>query len=260
MKIIDCFTFYNELKMLEFRLAELNDVVDYFVLVESAFTHTGNKKDLFFEKNKNLYSKYLHKIIHIIVDDMPNTENAWDNETHQRKCIDRGIEQLTLNDDDIIFISDVDEVPDTETIQKIKNKRIIIDDLYNLEQFMYYYNITIRNKSFWYHAKVVNFKDYYGKYESSCDKIRLAHQKYKLEKISNGGWHLSYFMNEVEIANKIKNFGHQEFNKDEFTDVEYIKHKIESGADLFGRRQRYKKIKIEENDYLPKKYKMLLNW
>ena len=55
MKIIDCFTFYNELKMLEFRLAELNDDVDYFVLVESTFTHTGNKKDLFFEKNKNLY-------------------------------------------------------------------------------------------------------------------------------------------------------------------------------------------------------------
>jgi len=101
MKIIDCFTFYNELKMLEFRLAELNDDVDYFVLVESTFTHTGNKKDLFFEKNKNLYSKYLHKIIHIIVDDMPNTENAWDNEKYQRKCINRGIQQLTLNEDDV---------------------------------------------------------------------------------------------------------------------------------------------------------------
>ena len=61
MKIIDCFTFYNELKMLEFRLAELNDDVDYFVLVESTFTHTGNKKDLFLKKIKtyiqSIYTK-----------------------------------------------------------------------------------------------------------------------------------------------------------------------------------------------------------
>lgn len=260
MKIIDCFTFYNELKMLEFRLAELNDDVDYFVLVESTFTFTGNKKDLFFDKNKNLYSKYLHKIIHIIVDDVPNTENAWDNETHQRNCIDRGIEQLTLNDDDIIFISDVDEVQDTETIQKIKNKRIIVDGLYNLEQFMYYYNITIRNKEFWYYAKVVNYHQYCKKYNHECGEMRFAKLR-RRKYIPNGGWHLSYFMNEEEIANKIKNFSHQEFNKDEFTDVEYIKHKIESGTDLFGRGiEHWKKIKIEENDYLPKKYKMLLNW
>ena len=260
MKIIDCFTFYNELKMLEFRLAELNDDVDYFVLVESTFTFAGNKKDLFFDKNKNLYSKYLHKIIHIIVDDVPNTENAWDNETHQRNCIDRGIEQLTLNDDDVIIISDVDEVPDTETIQKIKNKIIIVDGLYNLKQVMYYYNITNRNKKFWYHAKVVNYHQYCKKYNHECDRMRLTKLR-RRKNISNGGWHFSYFMNEEEIANKIKNFGHQEFNKDEFTDVESIKQKIESGTDLFGRGiEHWKKIKIEENDYLPKKYKMLLNW
>ena len=260
MKIIDCFTFYNELKMLEFRLAELNDDVDYFVLVESTFTHTGNKKDLYFEKNKNLYSKYLHKIIHIIVDDMPNTENAWDNEKYQRKCINRGIQQLTLNDDDVIIISDVDEVPDTETLQKIKNKRIIIDDLYNLEQVMYYYNITNRNKKFWYHAKVVNYHQYCKKYNHECDRMRLT-KLGRRKNISNGGWHFSYFMSEEKIANKIKNFGHQEFNNDEFTDVESIKQKIKSGEDLFSRgKVGWENIKIEENAYLPKNYQMLLNW
>ena len=45
MKIIDCFTFYNELDMLELRLNELNEVVDYFVLVECVKTHANNDKD-----------------------------------------------------------------------------------------------------------------------------------------------------------------------------------------------------------------------
>ena len=79
MKIIDCFTFYNELDMLEFRLTELNDVVDYFVLVECIKTHVNNDKELFFENNKKRYSKFLHKIIHIIVkDNIPQTSNSWD--------------------------------------------------------------------------------------------------------------------------------------------------------------------------------------
>ena len=57
-KIIDCFIFYNEMKMLEFRLKELNDVVDFFVLVESTKTFTGNDKELFFEQNKENFKEY----------------------------------------------------------------------------------------------------------------------------------------------------------------------------------------------------------
>ena len=72
MKIIDCFIFYNELKMLLFRLSELNEYVDYFIIVESTFTFTGNKKDLFFKNNASMFESFKEKIIHIIVDDMPN--------------------------------------------------------------------------------------------------------------------------------------------------------------------------------------------
>ena len=69
MKIYDCFTFFNELEILDLRLKELNNHVDYFVLVEATLTHTGKSKDLIFEKNKNKFSEYLDKIIHIKVDD-----------------------------------------------------------------------------------------------------------------------------------------------------------------------------------------------
>lgn len=70
-KIIDGFIFYNELDMLEFRLKEHWDVVDYFILVESTKTFAYNDKILYFDQNKSRYSNYLEKIIHIIVDDMP---------------------------------------------------------------------------------------------------------------------------------------------------------------------------------------------
>ena len=103
MKLIDGFVFYNELGLLKYRLDTLYEIVDNFILVESTKTFSGNSKELFYEKNKHLYEKYQDKIIHIIVDDMPTTNNAWDREAHQRSCISRGFQNL--QDKDLILIS-----------------------------------------------------------------------------------------------------------------------------------------------------------
>ena len=67
MKIIDSFIFYNELDMLKYRLSLLNDYVDYFVLVESNYTHSGKLKELFYEKNKELFAEFNHKIVHKMI-------------------------------------------------------------------------------------------------------------------------------------------------------------------------------------------------
>ena len=67
-RIIDCFIFYNELDMLEYRLNVLNDVVDLFILVEATHTFVGNSKQLYYQENKERYQKFHNKIIHIIVD------------------------------------------------------------------------------------------------------------------------------------------------------------------------------------------------
>ena len=141
MKVIDCFIFYNELDMLEFRLNELNDVVDYFVLVECIKTHSNKDKELYFENNKNRFSKFLDKIIHIIVkDNIPQTSRAWDREEYQRYCIHEGINKLNLNSDDIIIIADLDEIPDAKTVLNIKNNNGL-DGIYYLEMDLYYYNL-----------------------------------------------------------------------------------------------------------------------
>ena len=60
--LFDCFTFYNELELLEIRLNCLDTFVDKFVLVESTKTFTNKDKELYFDNNKAKYSKFLNKI------------------------------------------------------------------------------------------------------------------------------------------------------------------------------------------------------
>jgi beta-1,4-mannosyl-glycoprotein beta-1,4-N-acetylglucosaminyltransferase len=120
MKIYDCFTFYNELDLLEIRLNELNDVVDKFVLVEAEKTHQNKDKELYFENNKIKFAPFLHKIIHIIVPKELFVDNdAWYNEKLQRNCILEGLKET--NDDDFLIVSDLDEIPSSESIKQAIN-------------------------------------------------------------------------------------------------------------------------------------------
>jgi beta-1,4-mannosyl-glycoprotein beta-1,4-N-acetylglucosaminyltransferase len=250
MKIVDCFTFYNELDMLEFRLNELDNVVDFFVLVEC----TNKDKELYFENNKSRFSKFLHKIIHIIVkDNIPQTSNAWDIEHYQRRCIDRGIRQLELTPDDIIIISDLDEIPDSNTLQDLKFNRLI-NGIYSLRMDLYYYNLRCKYNTTWEYSKVLN----YGSYNGDPQTIRCGSNS--KGNIENGGWHFSYFGNVEFIKNKIRSFAHQDVNNSYVLNDARITKQIQNSCDLFERNE-YKPqyIDIKSNTYLPKKYKEFLH-
>lgn len=147
--VFDCFPFFNELDLLEIRLNELNDVVDYFVLVESTKTHTGKEKPLYFEENKERFRLFSDKIIHVVVDDMPTKvssawkllekiyyisiqdkgsqkiagkREAWNREAWQRNAIIRGLLKSNPSEDDIVIVSDVDEIPSKEWVRQVKNE------------------------------------------------------------------------------------------------------------------------------------------
>src|SRR5438045_984110 len=96
--IYDCFTFYNELELLEIRLNVLNDVVDKFVLIESIVTHTNKKKPLYYQKNKPRYKKFQNKIIHIVVEDAPNVSHTWIIEHFLMAATKRGLKNAKPND------------------------------------------------------------------------------------------------------------------------------------------------------------------
>jgi len=262
MKIIDCFIFYNELDLLTYRLNLLNDIVDYFIIVESTHTFVGKKKSIFFNENKHLFEIFNDKIIHIIVDDLPYkypdiniyNNDVWKNEHFQRNAISRGINCINkLLNTDVIIISDLDEIPDPYTLNKIKKNDIIVD-INILEMDLYYYNLNTRFKDKWSLCKIISYEKY-NELNINCNDIRNV----QCSKILNGGWHLSYFGDKYFIQNKIQSFSHQELNTSKYTDLENIEAKLKNSSDLYSRNCNIEKIKIEDNKYLPIDYDKYLN-
>ncbi len=263
MKIIDTFIFYNELTLLNYRLELLNDYVDYFVIVESTYSFAGKKKELIFENNKNLFSKFKDKIIHIIVDDFeyiyPNINydqrDQWKNEIYQRNCIKKGLEKINLDDTDVIIISDLDEIPNPNIINDIKKNTLKIT--YNcLIMDNYYYNLHNKLSSTLNASKIVLYnivKNF------TIEDIRRNKINIDCISIEKGGWHLSYFGDIKFIQDKINNFSHQEYNNTNHTSSNIIEERIKNNIEIFGRKKnKITFIKIKDNTFLPFNYNIYL--
>ncbi len=253
--LVDCFTFFNELDMLECRLAYLQEKVDLFVLVEADITHSGKSKPFYFEQNKDRYQKYLNKILHIKISIDPNEydwlyrkelgfKNAsWQVENRQRNAILQGLEQLP--NDAIVMISDLDEIPELSAIDRalnlLKQKNILA---FETGQFLY--NLGQRLVEPW-PATVITRKDL----AKSITPQKLRDSKNSLPRILKGGWHLTYFADIEQIQTKIANFAHQEYNNSQFTDNNYIQQQMQNGQDLYGRQFPMQQINKES---FPKRF------
>jgi beta-1,4-mannosyl-glycoprotein beta-1,4-N-acetylglucosaminyltransferase len=258
MKIIDAFIFYNELDMLFYRLSALYNHVDVFVLVEATLTHKGQPKQLYYAENKEKYKRFEDKIVHIVVEELiPNAvhisgnrldDEVWKNENYHRNCIDRGIQQLNLANEDLIMISDLDEIPNMNTIYEVITAvRDTTKIAIALEQDMYYYNLTSKQRSKWYSARVMSYMYYVSQTGSSPQMCRMTSS---VGCVPNGGWHLSYFGGAAFIRNKLLNFAHQEFNSDKYTNIQTIADKIQTKTNLFDEVE-FISMPISENTNLP---------
>ena len=146
------------------------------------------------------------------------------------------------------------QIPDSTILSTIKNNNIKID-VHALEMDMYYYNLNTILNNKWYHAKILSYETF-KKLNKSCNDIRFLN----CTLIKNGGWHLSYFGDSHIIKNKIQNFSHQEFNKEEFIDENKIKERINNSKDVFDRNIiNISRIEIKDNNYLPYKYDVYLS-
>ena len=158
--LYDCFTFYNELDVLEIRLNYLNDLVDKFVIVEMDKTFSGIEKPFVFEENKNRYKKFLNKITYIKVKcnanetNLSDYEKCWYRENYQRDCIMQGLNNA--KDDDIIIISDADEIPSKIAIQCYSSGITALGQM-----MMYYYlnNLNIIDPMWTRGSKICHFSD-----------------------------------------------------------------------------------------------------
>lgn len=224
MKIYDCFTFFNELDLLELRLNILNDYVDKFVIVEADKTYTNLAKPFNFLENKERYKKFEDKIIYITVTNFPKTADAWCNENIQRNAISQGL--VDCDDNDIILISDLDEIIAPDLIKQLpelmgKNSPIKTLCQYNLNYFV----DTIRTmQPLWFHPKACLYKDFktslddfdypYNDYTPKCinkgttaNKIRCSRP---VEILPFGGWHLSFLGRSEQVKRKLEAYSHQE--------------------------------------------------
>jgi beta-1,4-mannosyl-glycoprotein beta-1,4-N-acetylglucosaminyltransferase len=143
-RVFDCFPFFNELDILEIRLAELDPLVDYFVIVEATRTFSAKPKALHFADNRSRYGRYADKIIHVVVDDMPlDAPTHWDRETHQREAIMRGLGGA--HPDDRIVISDCDEIPKPDILRRALQLRGLSRRLVAFWCVNYFFRLNLRN-------------------------------------------------------------------------------------------------------------------
>ena len=236
MKIYDCFMYFDEEVVLDVRLNTLNEFVDYFVIVESSFTHKGEPRKLKFNHKK--FEKFKDKIIYVIDDQIySQTEeikpldnegeksrkyifNAAYRENGQRNLISKGLSGA--ENEDLILISDVDEIPKLNNINlKIINEKII---LFKQDMFYYKFNLHLPNL-IWTGTKACkkkhlvnpqwlrNIKD--RKYSFFRFDTFFSKTKYTDIKIINdGGWHFSNIKTAKEIEFKLKSYlHHREFDE-----------------------------------------------
>lgn len=255
--IYDCFTFFNELDLLELRLNILYDYIDKFVIVEANKTHTGQDKTFIFEENKERFCKFSDKIEYIKVDNFPELQlsqedsygNKWLYENYQRDAIMRGL--VNCNPDDVIIISDCDEIPNPEALKKYKSGINI------LRQYCFYYNLNTLNLYFPYSkgAKICRYKDLCNPKQELGSIEFCQYSKYGLptylrfckgKKIKNGGWHFSYLGNIENILEKRKAIVEQQFNTDLNMSIENMQIAINNGEDILNRGLKFVNIKPKE--------------
>jgi len=268
MKIYDCIIYFDENFLLDIRFNILDKFVDYFVVVESNRTWQNNSKKFNFDLKK--FEKFSHKIIYIKVEDMPGGNNPWIRENFQRNCIERGL--LSASNDDLIIISDADEIPNPLKIYEFNPKRKYCV----LEQKFFYYKLNLLNRTHpnWYGSKICVKK--YLKSPQWLRNLKIKKRPlWRIDKVKlnyvivDGGWHFSNLKSPQELLYKYKNLceykdDHVFFNSidEKFLDQRVIQYNIDNKLDIIGRNFEYKKVNIDNSfpDYIYKNKKKFQNW
>lgn len=204
-KVYDCFMFFNELEILKIRLAELDPVVDYFVIVEAEESHQGRSKPLYFQENAHLFAPYLHKIITYTYPKHPRGTFSWNRERWQRDAIVSAL--ASAAPDDLILISDCDEIPRKEAV--LEMEQILKENsvaTISCHQNYYSYFLNSVHEYFWIGTVATA--------RLTLDQITpsvlrdLRFQPTVL--LSQSGWHFSSMGGDEAVRNKLANFAHFE--------------------------------------------------
>jgi hypothetical protein len=255
MKIYDCFTFYNEFDLLEIRLRELYDHVDHFVLVEADRTFQNRPKSLLYQENKERYATWADKIIYVSVTDMPQGDNAWTREEHQRNAIMRGCSDAAP--EDIIIIADCDEIPRAAAVNQLRaSKQTVFGLRMPLFNFKFNYMRTTPGEyDLWAMAARRAVFDQYSPEQLRNARFQFNHYGYAavqddFEVIEHAGWHFGYLGNKEYLIDKVQSFSHTEVNRPDFIEQIDIDASIRERKEWNRQQSNQYKI-VELDDYFP---------
>lgn len=215
----DCFTFFNELDVLDIRLHELDPVVDRFVIVESQKTFTNIDKPLYFQENRHRFSPFLGKIIHVVADPFEGDNKHWEREAHQRNEIMKGLRDA--QPDDTILIGDVDEIPKADTVRANRaDKNPVVFELFHTYGFLDLFFGMWRNGTRM--ARLGSMQ--------SPQQTRLGSGRI----LNKSGWHFAYLGDPEHIARKLRSFSHVEWDRPPYNDPEHIAREMAQGRTMVG--------------------------
>ena len=261
--------YFDEDLVLDIRLNTLNKEVDKFVIAEATRNHAGQPKKLNF-KIEN-FKKFKDKIQYVVIEDLPvnvkSHKKGWhDNHVRdqfQRNALIRGYKNF--DEEDLIMISDIDEIPDPKKIKQfnIENKYACFLQK-NFQSKINLLNITDEN---WVGTKICQKKNL--KSPQWLRNLKIKKRSFwnifrdkQPQLILNGGWHFSFLKDAESIRSKIISYSHQEYNTEEFTNIDNIEKQILKGEDLFKREIKYKVVNLDTTfpNYIFKNKEKFKNW
>jgi beta-1,4-mannosyl-glycoprotein beta-1,4-N-acetylglucosaminyltransferase len=210
--IIDSFPYAGEATQLDIRVHELESIITKFLIIESNRTQTGLPKPYYFEEQKEAFKDFLDKIVYVKLDDSNINyipESNWSQEFRMRRAItSEGFNELQKNGivllaDDILIVSDVDEIPRKECVldfQKRDNQILCLNHLFN----SYYLNLYSNFRSWgWYGSILIKM----GGFTDDIQYLRNVKDRLPHSGNSNEGWHYSnlLFNGFSSLYNKWKN-------------------------------------------------------
>jgi hypothetical protein len=268
--IYDCFTFFNELDLLEIRLNVLGGVVDRFVLVEACQTFQRGDKPLYYAENKDRFAPFADRIEHVIVGKFPKeATDAWACENWQRNAIRHGIRDAEVGD--TILISDLDEIPRPESVVAAATRGGVT--VFRELMFCYFLNcqhlredgtlgavwggtvayqhdgraeLPQRYSELRWHIRSGNDDRLSTRLRAMIARVRhVGELEARARFCDDAGWHFSYLGGVESIIAKLEASPHVEYNTDGFKDRDAILAAIEEKRDLFGRAGRYELVPVD---------------
>ena len=230
-RVFDTFPFFNEFDVLRIRLETLEPLVTKFVITEADRTHQGEEKGFALKTAlEGLPAQLAEKIEVVEVSFPTEVKDTWARERYQRDAAKAALEKYGVGKNDIVIVSDVDEIPNPEALKMFSEQGWEWASL-GMELSYFYLNNRCVSHRWEGHAHFIRGDRYL--LETPCG-IRYGKPEMKIE---DGGWHFSYLTGDspAAVAAKIKAFAHEEYNKPDFTDEEKIAGRIRSGTDPFDR-------------------------